>query len=251
MTDTAEGLGEAFDSLRAGRLLTILTGAGISAESGLPTFRGEDGLWEGHRAEELATPEAFARDPVKVWRFYEWRRGLVLAATPNAGHRAVARLQHALPRVTVVTQNVDGLHQEGGSTEVVELHGSIRRVRCTREGTVRPALGGAFVELPPRCPGCGAVLRPDVVWFGEPLPEAAWRRAVEAARQSALFLVVGTSALVTPAAGLVVIAARAGAFVVEVNPDETEATPLAHRVLRAPAAKVLPRIADLAERATA
>src|SRR5262249_58876093 len=122
--------------LLAGRPLAVLTGAGISAESGLPTFRGPEGLWEGQRAEELATPEAFTKDPEKVWRFYEWRRGLVRAAQPNEGHMALARMERLLPRMTLITQNVDGLHRAAGSKDVIELHGSILRVRCTREGSV-------------------------------------------------------------------------------------------------------------------
>jgi NAD-dependent deacetylase len=229
--------------LLAGRPLAVLTGAGISAESGLPTFRGPDGLWEGQRAEELATPEAFARDPVKVWRFYEWRRGLVRSARPNEGHMALARIERLLPRMTLITQNVDGLHSEAGNKELVELHGSIRRVRCTKEGTVSRSPDEPFPKLPPACESCGALLRPDVVWFGEQLPPAAWRAAEQAALSSAVFLVVGTSSVVAPASTLALMAARAGALLFEVNPEATPLSPLADGVFQMSASEVLCAVA--------
>ncbi len=177
--------------------VVVLTGAGVSADSGIPTFRGEGGLWRNYRAEDLATPEAFARNPLLVWEWYEWRKSIVRAAQPNAAHRAIATLSDAL----VVTQNVDGLHHRAGSRDVIELHGNLFRARCVREQTTRDTID-PFVDLPPRCE-CGALLRPDVVWFGEILPEGAFERAGHAVRDADLLLVIGTSGVVFPAAGLV------------------------------------------------
>ena len=177
--------------------IVVFTGAGVSADSGIPTFRGAGGLWRNFRAEDLATPQAFARDPALVWEWYEWRRELVRNAQPNAAHYAIA----SLDRAVVVTQNVDGLHARAGSRDVIELHGNLFRVRCTRERTTRDATE-PFHDLPPRCE-CGALLRPDVVWFGEMLPAQALERASQLIRDADLLLVVGTSGVVYPAAGLV------------------------------------------------
>ena len=232
-----------FAELRAGRPLAVLTGAGVSAESGLATFRGPDGLWEGNRPEELATPAAFARDPVKVWRFYEWRREKVRGAAPNEGHLALARMEAALPRMTLITQNVDELHRAAGSRRPIELHGSIMRDRCSGCERVTPAPRGPHDPLPPRCEGCGCLLRPDVVWFGETLPMEAWRMAETAAEESAVFLVVGTSSVVAPASSLGLVAARAGAHLFEINPEATPMAPLAEGVFRTSASIVLPEIA--------
>jgi len=182
---------------RRPRTVVVLTGAGISADSGIPTFRGEGGLWRNFRAEDLATPEAFVRNPLLVWEWYEWRRSLVRDAQPNAAHLAIARLTDAL----VVTQNVDGLHARAGTRNLIELHGNLFRARCVREGTVQDALN-RFDELPPKC-ACGAFLRPDVVWFGEMLPEGAFERAADGVKRADLVLVIGTSGVVYPAAGLV------------------------------------------------
>jgi NAD-dependent protein deacetylase/lipoamidase len=178
------------------RRVVAFTGAGVSADSGIPTFRGPHGLWRNFRAEDLATPEAFDRDPKLVWEWYEWRRELIRRAQPNAAHTAIAHL----PYCTVVTQNVDGLHARAGARDVIELHGNIFRVRCAREGTTS-LREDAFDSLP-RC-GCGAWLRPDVVWFGEMLPEEALARASAAIMGADLLLVIGTSGVVYPAAGLV------------------------------------------------
>jgi NAD-dependent deacetylase len=206
------------DRLRAARHVAVLTGAGISAESGIPTFRDAlTGLWARYRPEDLATPEAFARDPRLVWEWYAWRRAMAQHAEPNAGHRALAHLERLAPTCVLVTQNVDGLHQRAGSTRVLELHGNILRTRCAREGRVveRWADGP---EVPPRCAACGAPLRPDVVWFGEPLPVAVLRAAWDAAAACDVFLSVGTSNLVEPAASLPWRAAAAGADVIVINP---------------------------------
>jgi NAD-dependent deacetylase len=194
------------------RRVVVLTGAGVSADSGIPTFRGPAGLWRNFHPEELATPEAFRRDPALVWEWYEWRRKLVREAKPNAAHEALARL----PDAVVVTQNVDSLHARGGSRDVVELHGNILRVRCVREGTAR-LHEDAFTELPPHCT-CGALLRPDVVWFGEMLPEEAVVRATGAVQSADLLLVIGTSGVVYPAAGFVNMHSGLS---IEINPESS------------------------------
>jgi NAD-dependent deacetylase len=225
---------------RGGRVVA-LTGAGISAESGIPTFRGLGGLWEDEAVEELATPEGFARDPRKVWAWYDARRRQIATCAPNDGHRALARYEAAHPGFTLVTQNVDGLHRAAGSARVVALHGEIFRVRCAREGGAREDWRVPLPEIPPRC-ACGALLRPDVVWFGEPLPEREMEQATQAARSADLFLAIGTSALVYPAAGLPIIARRNGAYLVEINVEPTPLSPLADEVIEGPAARVLPEL---------
>jgi NAD-dependent deacetylase len=204
-------------ALSRAQRVVALTGAGVSKDSGLPTFReAQTGLWARYSPEALATPEAFARDPALVWRWYAWRRELVARAEPNAGHHALAAMQRAGPRFTLVTQNVDGLHRRAGSTGVLELHGDITRIRCSRCDRLEPEPGGGE---PPCCAACGAHLRPDVVWFGEMLPAQALEAAAAAASGCDVFLSVGTSGLVYPAAGLVNLAARAGAVVAFINPD--------------------------------
>lgn len=228
--------------LLAGRPLVVLTGAGISAESGLPTFRGPGGLWEGNRPEDLATSEAFDGDPEKVWRFYAWRLEKVRAALPNEGHLALARMERLLPRMTVVTQNVDGLHTAAGSRNLLELHGTLLFARCTACGRRGAAPEHAIPPLP-RC-ACGGLLRPDVVWFGEALSPETWEAASRAAEACAVFFVVGTSSVVAPASSLAVLAARAGAYVFEINTEETPLAPLAAGVFRASASEVLPAIAQ-------
>jgi len=220
----------------------VLTGAGISAESGIPTFRDAlTGLWENFRPEELASPEAFEQDPAFVWKWYEWRRELVRRAEPNPGHHALAELARRVPRLTLVTQNVDGLHQRAGSTGVIEYHGNILRDRCTVEQVVversRMASGGL-----PRCASCGGLLRPDVVWFGEMIPQAALLAADAAAGDCDLFLSIGTSSLVYPAAGLADTALRRGATVIEVNPNPTDLSAQATLLLRGASGQLLPAL---------
>ena len=217
----------------------LLTGSGISAESGVPTFReAQTGLWERFDPKELATPEAFTRDPALVWDWYAWRRKLVAEAHPNPGHLAIAEMQRLVPSFTLLTQNVDGLHQEAGSREVIELHGNIRRTKCSVEDTT--VEGYDEGESPPYCPSCGAPLRPDVVWFGEMLPPEGLDAASTAARGADVFLSVGTSSLVYPAAGLPFEALENGATVVEINPSETPLSRHANYALRGPAGEVLP-----------
>lgn len=210
------------ERLREARHVAVLTGAGVSAESGLATFRDPlTGLWARYRPEQLATPEAFARDPALVWAWYRMRREAARAAVPNPAHLALSRLESLGPRVTLITQNVDGLHRRAGSGDPVELHGSLFRTRCTREGTEHERVvdGDLAAERLPRCPDCGALLRPGVVWFGESLPAGALARAQAAALACDVFLSVGTSHQVYPAAALPGAAAAAGAAVAVINPD--------------------------------
>lgn len=224
--------------------VVALTGAGVSAESGVPVFRGPGGLWERYRPEDLATPEAFARDPVLVWRWYKWRLSMVLKAKPNPAHLALAELEKMGLLVAVVTQNVDGLHQAAGSRRVVELHGSIRRARCTSCHN-RVRLDRVPEEDVLRCPRCGSPMRPDVVWFGEPLPGSAWSEAVRLSSTCRCMLVVGTSGVVQPAASLLFTAKRSGALVVEVNVEETPITRVADVFLEGPAGRVLPELVEV------
>lgn len=227
--------------LREASSVAVLTGAGISAESGIPTFRGAGGLWRQFRAEELATPGAFARDPRLVWEWYDWRRGLIAKAEPNPGHRALVELERRAANFTLITQNVDGLHDRAGSRNVLKVHGDIWQLRCTSCGWEGRDDRVPLPELPPRC-ACGAMLRPGVVWFGEPLPAGVWDAAERAARSAAVFLVAGTSAVVYPAAGLVPLARSAGAKVIEVNLEETPFSEEADCSLRGRAGELLPQL---------
>lgn len=225
----------------AGRVMAF-TGAGVSAESGVATFRGAGGLWEGQPVERVATPEAFRCDPLRVWRFYEARRVQASTVSPNPAHVTLARWQERFPAFCLATQNVDGLHEAAGSRGVLELHGGLWRVRCTACGRRREERTVPLPELPPRCPGCGAMERPGIVWFGEVLPADVLSGAADAAGRAEVFVVVGTSAVVYPAAGLVEIAASAGASVIEVNPEASALAHLADIVLRGPAGELLPRV---------
>jgi NAD-dependent deacetylase len=221
--------------------VAVLTGAGISAESGIPTFRGPGGLWREYRAEDLATPEAFARDPKLLWEWYDWRRGIISQTQPNAGHTALVEIEKRAKNFTLITQNVDGLHDLAGSRNVLKVHGDIWTVRCSVCARERQDRRLSIPDLPPRCV-CGALERPGVVWFGEALPQDVWRCAEEAARQASVFLVVGTSAIVYPAAGLVNVARSAGARVVEINVAETPVSGIVDASLRGPAAEILPQL---------
>jgi NAD-dependent deacetylase len=237
-----QGLAEAVAALRKARRVCVLTGAGISAESGIPTFRDAlTGLWAKFNPEDLATPEAFERDPKFVWEWYEYRRELVRRAEPNPGHYALAGLAGRVPTLTLVTQNVDGLHQRAGSRNVHEYHGNILRDRCTVEQVVAERSGDSRHGLP-RCAACGGLLRPDVVWFGEAIPRGPMLAAAEAAETSDVFMSIGTSSLVFPAAGLAESALRAGATVIEINPNRTELSAAADIVLSGPSGVVLPRL---------
>jgi NAD-dependent deacetylase len=231
------------ERLRSARSIVALTGAGVSAESGVPTFRdAQTGLWAQFDPAELATPSAFARKPRFVWDWYAWRRELLAGARPNAGHLALAAIERQVPQFHLVTQNVDGLHQAAGSTRVVELHGNISRVRCSRGCGTVSQWAEAHPDEPPRCAACGAFLRPDVVWFEEMLPEEALAAAEDAVRQCDVLLVIGTAAEVYPAAALPHSARRHGATVVEINPQPTALSDDADHVLRGPSGVVLPAL---------
>lgn len=227
---------------RAGAV-AVLTGAGVSAESGVPTFREMGGLWEQYRVEEVATPEAFERDPELVWRFYNARRRDLAQVQPNPGHHALADLESLVPGFTLITQNIDGLHRRAGSRRVLAVHGDLGQVRCTGCGQVEDRAGQHLPDRP-TCGRCQGLLRPNVVWFGETLPEAIWEQAVEATATADAFLIVGTSAQVQPAAGLAWQARSCGAAVIEVNVEPTPATQLAQVSLVGRSGDILPRLVD-------
>ena len=235
--------------LRPAKKVAVLTGAGISAESGLATFRGNGGLWEGQRVEDVATPHAFQRDPALVWRFYNLRRANLASVQPNAGHHALVTLEQRLSgEFTLATQNVDGLHQAAGSKNVLEVHGAIRRVRCSVCRTVSDRGIESLPELP-RCEGCDGLLRPDVVWFHEALPDDIWERAVDAVQTCDCLLVVGTSAVVYPAAGLIELARMHGADVIEANLERSAASDRVDVLLLGPSGTTLPALMNRLEQA--
>lgn len=213
-------ISEVRERLTQARRVTVLTGAGISADSGVPTFRGTDGLWRNFRAEDLATPEAFERDPRLVWEWYNWRRELIATKQPNQAHEALAILEGQVKDFWLITQNVDGLHRAAGSTKLSEIHGNIWKVRCTGCGTIADNRD-VPMRLLPSCSGCESLLRPHIVWFGESLAPEDINRIYAALEGCEVLLIVGTSGLVYPAASFAPIAKSAGAFVVEVNLDST------------------------------
>ena len=230
----------AIAALRDARHICVLTGAGASAESGVPTFReAQTGLWEKYDPLDLATPEAFLRDPVLIWRWYRWRRELVAKTEPNPGHKALAKLATLVPELTLVTQNVDGLHQRAGSTDVIEFHGNLFEDRCFAENCVVSCDTDSAVPI---CPGCGSNVRPGVVWFGEAIPEQALNQSFAAASDCDVFLSIGTSSLVYPAAGLAGIASDSGAVVIEINPNPTEQSAGFDYAITGNAGTVLPEI---------
>jgi NAD-dependent deacetylase len=227
--------------LARARDVVALTGAGCSSESGVPTFRGPGGLWRDFRPEDLATPEAFERDPRLVWEWYDWRRGLIAKASPNPGHAALAALESRGPGLTLITQNVDGLHSLAGSRNLLEIHGSLWRTRCLSCGELREDRETRPRTLPPRCP-CGGLLRPDVVWFGESLPADLVHRSLRAIDSCDLMLVIGTSSLVQPAASFADAALDRGVPVVEINLDPTPLSGRATHVLQGRSGEILPRL---------
>ncbi|MFO0808137.1 MAG: NAD-dependent deacylase [Gemmataceae bacterium] len=238
-------LARAVDILHTAKRVAVLTGAGVSAESGVPTFRDANGLWEGHAIEDVATPAAFERDPILVWRFYNARRDNLRSVEPNAGHMALAALEgrYRPGCFTLVTQNVDGLHRRAGSQEVIELHGNLARTRCSSCGRVEDR-GLEPLGTLPTCPHCAAPLRPDIVWFTEALPHEAWYRAKTAASECECLLVVGTSAVVYPAAGLISYAECNGTPVIEVNLRRTDASDRADVNLYGKSGEILPRLLE-------
>ncbi len=222
--------------LKSSSKIAVLTGAGVSAESGIPTFRSNGGFWQQHRFEDLATRQGFDRDPKFVWTWYEERRRAIALARPNAGHHALAEMEKRVASFTLITQNVDGLHDLAGSRNVIKLHGDIWTVRCMKCGRARVDRS-ELTDLPPHCQ-CGGMLRPGVVWFGELLPEGAMERAEAAVRAADLLIVAGTSAQVYPAAGLIPMARVA----VEINPEETEFSSEVAYSLRGTSAEILPQL---------
>lgn len=234
-----EELIEIFHNARA---IVVLTGAGISAESGIPTFRdAQTGLWQRYSPQELATPRAFETNPGLLWNWYAWRRNLISKAEPNAGHKALAQMENLFPKFTIITQNIDGLHQKAGSKNIIELHGNIYRARCAAENLVFESWpdNGNF---PLTCPHCGGLVRPDVVWFGENLPAGALESAYFLSNRADIMLSVGTSAVVEPAASLPLVALRNKAVVVEVNPEPTPVTRYAQFYFKETAGKFLPEL---------
>lgn len=238
MTETLETAARWLASAGA---VAALTGAGLSQESGVPVFRGPGGLWRQFRPEELATPEAFARDPKLVWEWYDWRRSVITRAQPNPAHLALAQLEQRTAEFALLTQNVDGLEEQAGSRNVLRLHGDIWLLRCVRCGREEKNYAVPLPQLPPKC-ACGGLLRPGVVWFGEALTVIVLERAFEAAKRAQVFLVVGTSAVVHPAASLPLVAKQAGARLVEINLEETPVSAVADASFYGKAGELLPAL---------
>ena len=230
-------------ALKNAQRVAVLTGAGISAESGVPTFRGADGLWKNYQATDLATPEAFAKDPELVWEFYNWRRGLIGQKICNPAHTALAELERRVPDFTLITQNVDGLHLLAGSRHLLEIHGNIWRVRCTRCREVTLDRSPNMGHLP-KCDACGGLLRPDVVWFGESLDPDILHQAVAAAETCQVMLIIGTSSVVQPAASLAFTAKSGGALLAEINLERTPNSDLMDVVLLGKAGEIVPKLVE-------
>jgi NAD-dependent deacetylase len=233
------------DSIKTAKKIVFVTGAGISQESGIPTFRGKDGLWRKYDPMQLATIDAFFDNPKLVWEWYEERRKNILNAQPNAGHMAIAQLEK-YKEVVVLTQNIDGLHQRAGSTNVLELHGSIIRIKCT-DCDFKDEITTSFEDLPPSC-SCGSILRPDVVWFGEPLPQDVWQKAICHASSCDVMIIAGTSLVVSPANSLPVYAKQNNSMLIEVNPEETLMSSEMDLSIRATSVKALPDIIRFLEK---
>lgn len=232
-------------TLRAAKRVVAMTGAGTSAESGVPTFRdAQTGLWAQYEPTELATPQAFERNPKLVWDWYAWRKSKVDAVEPNAGHLALVAMERQVPHLSLITQNVDGLHQQAGSRNVIELHGSILRAKCFSENHLAETWPDDQLQQPPLCQTCGSLMRPDVVWFHESLPTQAIEEAIRVTGECDVFLSIGTSSVVHPAAALAESAVQNGATVVEINPNSTPLTPHATYSIAGPSGHVLPALVD-------
>ena len=229
------------ESFKRAKKVVVITGAGISAESGVPTFRGANGLWRRYRAEDLATPQAFQGDPRLVWEWYDWRRRLISDKEPNPGHAAIAAMETLFEEFLLITQNVDGLHRKAGSRKIIEIHGSLWRVRCMTEGRIFPNNEVPLREIPPRCE-CGALLRPDVVWFGESLSEKDLADSYTALRECDCLMVVGTSAVVQPVASFPAVARNGGAFILEINVQPTPISGSVDESILGKSGEVLPQL---------
>jgi len=231
-------------SFAAARSVVAFTGAGVSAESGVPTFRGTDGLWSKFKPEELATMTAFMKNPALVWEWYAERKRVISSITPNEGHMALARLQDLFPHFAIITQNIDNLHRRAGSKVVYELHGNIERNYCLKCGTRASNEEVLGQKGAPECSRCGGLIRPDVVWFGEMLPEEEWEKAERAASSADIFLSIGTSTIVYPAASLPLIAKQNGALLVEINMERTPLSGIADEILAGPSGVILPALCE-------
>jgi len=231
------------ERFRRAKRVVLITGAGISAENGVPTFRGIDGLWRRYRADDLTTPQAFERDPRLVWEWYDWRRQLVSKKQPNGCHVAIAAMEGLFEGFLLITQNVDGLHRKAGNRKLIEIHGNLWRVRCMAEGTVSPNTEVPLRPIPPRCQ-CGSLLRPDVVWFGESLSEKDLANSYTALSSCACLMVVGTSAVVQPVASFPAIARSGGAFIVEINVESTPISGWVDASILGESGEVLPQFLE-------
>ncbi len=233
---------EIISEIKKSKNVVALTGSGVSAESGIPTFRGKNGLWKNFRAEELATPHAFSQNPKLVWEWYDWRRGIIAPVKPNPAHKVLALWEKEFPEFYLITQNIDGLHQKAGSKRIIELHGNIWQVKCTQEGTVSFNFEVPLKEIPPICPNCQSLLRPNVVWFGESLDQSKLNQAIRLSTECDIMFVIGTSAVVQPAASLPYFALREGAVVIEINIEPTPLTSQVNYFLQGKAGEILPEL---------
>ncbi len=234
---------KAIERLAKTERLLVITGAGISSESGIPTFRGTDGLWKTYRAEELATPYAFDRDPRTVWEWYDWRRQLIAASLPNRGHYAIKELEDVVGGFCLITQNVDGLHGRTGITNIVEIHGNLWRTRCLKEGKLTMLTDVPLKEIPPLC-SCGGLLRPDVVWFGESIPSDVLEKSFSLLQWCDTLIIAGTSGVVYPVASFPGIVKSQGGFVIEVNIERTAISDQADLSLLGKCGEILPRLVE-------
>jgi len=240
MTELEEKIAQAQEEILNASNIVVLTGAGISSESGVPTFRGQEGLWQNYRPEELATPDAFWKDPKLVWEWYDWRRNAVKDAKPNPGHYALADLENYASKVTLITQNIDGLHQMAGSRNITEMHGNLWQIKCTKCGEIEQNFDVPLVPLPPKCTKCGELGRPNVVWFGEMIEMSLIDNILRAIEECQVMLIIGTSGVVEPAASMGLVAKQTNKTVIEINPDETPSAGLYDIVIREKSGEVLP-----------
>lgn len=240
--------------LAAADAVVAFTGAGVSAESGVPTFRGTDGIWTKFKPGELANVDAFMRNPELVWEWYAARKKIIAAITPNAGHCALVQMEQMFSSFAVITQNIDNLHRRAGSSRVYELHGNIERNYCMKCGMNYSNADTSSMRGLPVCSHCGGLVRPDVVWFGELLPEEEWNHSVRAVESADVMLSIGTSGVVYPAAGLPILAKHSGAYLVEINPERTLLTEHVDEFLKGPSAVILPlllkELVDLRDHST-